>query len=103
MAVDRTWCFYTAGWPSLTTASRSNGIILRPFAPSSASISGGMGDHDFTSIEENSEIFRDLPNGQLIIVPASNHGTFNKRPELVNLAIREFLNPPDNGAPPQAR
>jgi pimeloyl-ACP methyl ester carboxylesterase len=58
------------------------------------------GDHDFTSIEENAEIFRDLPNGQLIIVPASNHGTFNKRPELVNLAIREFLDQPDNVAPP---
>jgi pimeloyl-ACP methyl ester carboxylesterase len=57
------------------------------------------GDHDFTSVEENAEIFRDLPNGQLIIVPASNHGTFNKRPELVNLAIREFLDQPDNVAP----
>jgi pimeloyl-ACP methyl ester carboxylesterase len=57
------------------------------------------GDHDFTSVEENAEIFRGLPNGQLIIVPASNHGTFNKRPGLVNLAIREFLDPPDNNAP----
>ena len=54
------------------------------------------GDHDLTSIEESAEIFRDLPNGQLFIVPASNHGTFNKRPELVNLAMREFLNQPDN-------
>ena len=57
------------------------------------------GDHDFTSIEENAEIFRGLQNGQLIIVPASNHGTFNKRPGLVNLAIREFLDQPDNIAP----
>jgi pimeloyl-ACP methyl ester carboxylesterase len=57
------------------------------------------GDHDFTSVEENAEIFRDLPNGQLIIVPASNHGTFNKRPELVNLAIREFLDEPNNSDP----
>jgi hypothetical protein len=32
-------------------------------------------------------------------VPASNHGTFSKRPELVNLAIREFLNQPDSSAP----
>jgi pimeloyl-ACP methyl ester carboxylesterase len=56
------------------------------------------GDHDFTSVEETAEIFRDLPNGQLIIVPASNHGTFNKRPELVNLAIREFLDLPDSSA-----
>lgn len=57
------------------------------------------GDHDFTSVEENAEIFRDLPKGQLIIVPASGHGTFNTRPELVNLAIREFLDQPDNAAP----
>ena len=57
------------------------------------------GDHDFTSIEANDEIFRDLPRGQLIIVPASNHGTFNKRPDLVNLAIREFLDQPDSDTP----
>ncbi len=57
------------------------------------------GDHDFTSVEENAEIFRDLPRGQLIIVPASSHGTFNKRPELVNLAIREFLEPVDSSVP----
>jgi pimeloyl-ACP methyl ester carboxylesterase len=56
------------------------------------------GDHDFASIEETAEIFRDLPNGQLIIVPASNHGTFNKRPELVNLAIREFLDQHNSSA-----
>ena len=49
------------------------------------------GDHDFTSIEENAEIYRGLPRGQLIIVPGSTHGTFRKRPDLVNLAIREFL------------
>ena len=56
------------------------------------------GDHDFTSIEENAEIYRDLPKGQLIIVPASNHGTFNERPDLVNLAIRDFLNQPESDA-----
>lgn len=57
------------------------------------------GDHDFTSIEDNAEIFRDLPRGQLIIVPASSHGTFTKRPDLVNLAIREFLDQPDSDTP----
>jgi pimeloyl-ACP methyl ester carboxylesterase len=57
------------------------------------------GDHDFTSIEENAEIFRDLPHAQLIIVPASNHGTFNVRPDLVNLAIREFLDSSDSEKP----
>jgi pimeloyl-ACP methyl ester carboxylesterase len=57
------------------------------------------GDHDFTSIEDNAEMFRDLPRGQLIIVPASKHGTFNSRPDLVNLAIREFLEQPDGKTP----
>jgi pimeloyl-ACP methyl ester carboxylesterase len=57
------------------------------------------GDHDFTSIEDNAEIYRGLPHGQLIIVPASNHGTFDSRPDLVNLAIREFLDQPDSKSP----
>jgi pimeloyl-ACP methyl ester carboxylesterase len=57
------------------------------------------GDHDFTTIEENAEIFRALPKGQLFIVPASGHGTFTTRAELVNLAIREFLDQPDGGVP----
>jgi pimeloyl-ACP methyl ester carboxylesterase len=57
------------------------------------------GDHDFTSIEENAEIYRSLPRGQLIIVPASNHGTFRQRPDLVNLAIREFLDQQESGNP----
>jgi pimeloyl-ACP methyl ester carboxylesterase len=58
------------------------------------------GDHDFTSIEENAEIYRGLPRGQLIIVPASNHGTFRQRPHLVNLAIREFLDPQESDNSP---
>lgn len=53
------------------------------------------GDHDFTSIEDNAEIFRLLPRGQLIILPATNHGTFINRAELANLAIREFLDQSD--------
>jgi pimeloyl-ACP methyl ester carboxylesterase len=58
------------------------------------------GDRDFTSIEENAEIYRALPRGQLMIVPASNHGTFNRRPDLVNLAIHEFPDQPDSATPP---
>jgi pimeloyl-ACP methyl ester carboxylesterase len=56
------------------------------------------GDHDFTSIEESTEIFRDLPHAQLLIVPGTGHGTFQNRPELVNLAITEFLDRADGGA-----
>jgi pimeloyl-ACP methyl ester carboxylesterase len=53
------------------------------------------GDHDFTSIEETTEIFRGLPHGQLFVVPGTGHGTFLSRPELLNLAISEFLDQPD--------
>ena len=52
------------------------------------------GDHDFTSIEETTEIFRGLPRGQLLIVPAAGHGTFRDRPALMTLAVREFLDAP---------
>ena len=57
------------------------------------------GDHDFTSAADNAEIFRGLPNGQLMIVPASTHGTFMQRSALVNFAIREFLDASATGAP----
>lgn len=57
------------------------------------------GDHDFTSIEETVEIWRDLPHAQLIIIPGTGHGTFSQRPDLVNLAIRDFLEEPAPTAP----
>jgi pimeloyl-ACP methyl ester carboxylesterase len=56
------------------------------------------GDHDFTSIEETTEIFRGLPHGQLFVIPGTGHGTFSSRPELVNLAVDEFLDQPDSKA-----
>jgi pimeloyl-ACP methyl ester carboxylesterase len=55
------------------------------------------GDHDFTSIEETTEIFRGLPHGQLFVVPGTGHGTFQMQAELVNLAVSEFLDRPDAG------
>lgn len=54
------------------------------------------GDHDFTSIEETTEIFRGLPHGELFLVPGTGHGTFQNRPDLVNLAVKEFLDRPDD-------
>jgi pimeloyl-ACP methyl ester carboxylesterase len=57
------------------------------------------GDHDFTSIEETTEIFRGLPHAQLFVVPGTGHGTFRDRPTLVNLAVAEFLNQPDSRGP----
>ncbi len=52
------------------------------------------GDHDFSSIEETTEIFRGLPKGELLIVPGVGHDTFGDRAALMNLAIREFLDRP---------
>ena len=57
------------------------------------------GDHDFTSIDETLEIYRSLPQGQLFILPGTGHGTMQDRPELANLAIREFLEHPDSDNP----
>ena len=52
------------------------------------------GDRDFTSIEETTEIYRGLRKSQLFIVPGTGHGTFSTSPELVNPAIRRFLDSP---------
>jgi pimeloyl-ACP methyl ester carboxylesterase len=54
------------------------------------------GDHDFTSLEETTEIYRALPRGQLLILPATGHATFKERPEFINAAIRSFLEAPDS-------
>jgi pimeloyl-ACP methyl ester carboxylesterase len=57
------------------------------------------GDHDFTSIEETTEIFRGLPHAQLFLVPGTGHGTYQDRPKLVNLAMGEFFSQPDSKGP----
>ena len=57
------------------------------------------GDHDFTPIDETLEIFHNLPQGELFVVPGTGHGTLQQRAELVNLAIREFLERTDPGGP----
>jgi pimeloyl-ACP methyl ester carboxylesterase len=49
------------------------------------------GDRDFAPIEETVEIFSNLPKGQLFILPGTGHATFQDRPELASLAMREFL------------
>ena len=54
------------------------------------------GDHDFTSIEETTEIFRGLPQAQLFLVQGTGHGTYQDRPKLVNLAVGEFRDQPDS-------
>jgi pimeloyl-ACP methyl ester carboxylesterase len=53
------------------------------------------GDHDFTPIEETLEIYRNLPQGQLVILPATGHGTMSESAALANLAMREFFDRQD--------
>jgi len=53
------------------------------------------GDHDLTPLEQTLEIYRGLTRGQLMIVPATGHDTFGERAEIVNTAIRTFLEQPD--------
>lgn len=52
------------------------------------------GDKDFTSLEETADIYRGLRNAQLLIVPGTGHGAFSEKSELINLAIRQFLDAP---------
>jgi pimeloyl-ACP methyl ester carboxylesterase len=69
-------------------------IAARDLALIQAPVLVVAGDKDFTSIEETVEIYRGLPKAQLLIVPGAGHGTFSERPELVNLAMRTFLDAP---------
>jgi pimeloyl-ACP methyl ester carboxylesterase len=57
------------------------------------------GDHDFTPIEETVEIYRGLPRGQLLILPATGHAMFSERSAQVNLAIRAFVDAPEAEKP----
>lgn len=58
------------------------------------------GDHDLTPIEETLEIYRNLARGQLLILPDTGHGTMSQRPELANLAMRQFLDAPGTETKP---
>jgi pimeloyl-ACP methyl ester carboxylesterase len=58
------------------------------------------GDHDFTSVEENTEIFRALPHAELFLVPGTGHGTFQNRPDLLNLAVKQFLDKSEDANDP---
>ena len=49
------------------------------------------GDHDVIPLEETLEIYRQLPHGQLCILPATGHATMQERPEEFNRLTRQFL------------
>jgi pimeloyl-ACP methyl ester carboxylesterase len=49
------------------------------------------GDHDVIATAHTVAIFEALPNAELCIVPNSSHMLMLERPDLVNLALEEFL------------
>jgi len=52
------------------------------------------GDRDFIPQQQTIHIQQLIPGVQLMIVPGAGHGTFRDRPELMNLALIEFLDAP---------
>ena len=56
-----------------------------------------LGDHDFFPVEVGQHIAHAIPGAQLMVVPGAGHGTFMQRPELMNLAVLQFL---DSEPPP---
>jgi len=88
---ERWWTLVTKSYQLWTTP-----VVLEPADLKTIRIPVLVmaGDHDFTPIEETLEIYRNLAQGQLIILPGTGHGTMSDRPDLANLAMREFLDPP---------
>jgi pimeloyl-ACP methyl ester carboxylesterase len=52
------------------------------------------GDKDLIPVEHAVEIFKALPKGQLFIVPATEHHTFDLAAPLLNPVMLKFLNSP---------
>jgi pimeloyl-ACP methyl ester carboxylesterase len=52
------------------------------------------GDKDLIPVEHAVEIFKALPKGQLFIVPATEHHTFELAAPLLNPVMLTFLNSP---------
>jgi pimeloyl-ACP methyl ester carboxylesterase len=53
------------------------------------------GEHDLAPLAETQEIQRHLKHGALMILPATGHSTFQDRPDVINPAIRAFLEEPE--------
>jgi len=88
-----------AHWPVF--AAKSWRLWLTPVVIEAAEIAAIeapvlviAGDRDLAPIEETVALFRALRRGQLLVLPATGHDTFNERPEAVNAAVRAFLDRP---------
>ncbi len=50
-----------------------------------------VGDDDEVRLEHALEMYRNLPDGELAIVPGTSHGLLVEKPDLCNLMIGQFL------------
>jgi pimeloyl-ACP methyl ester carboxylesterase len=52
------------------------------------------GDHDAVRLSHTLQIYKTLPNAELLVLPATGHDTFNEKPEYVEQEIVRFLTEP---------
>lgn len=56
-----------------------------------------VGDNDMIKHEHSLQLYRNLQNAQLAIIPGTTHGLLKEKPELVNKIILDFLVDPNVG------
>jgi len=56
-----------------------------------------VGEEGFFPGAAGQHIDHAIPGAQLMVVPGAGHGTFMQRPELMNMAVLQFL---DSEPPP---
>ena len=49
------------------------------------------GDDELFSIEHTGTLYESLPQGQLAIIPGTSHFVIKEKPELTQMAIKQFL------------
>ncbi len=53
-----------------------------------------MGDRDAIQIEHSAEIFKNIPQGFLFVMPGSTHGGAYERPDWFNMILEDFFRNP---------
>jgi pimeloyl-ACP methyl ester carboxylesterase len=89
----------TQHWPVMAAKTKelwSTRIVMEPAELHAIQVPVLVmaGDHDVISLEQTIEIYRDLPQGQLCIFPATGHSPMNERPDDFNRLTRQFLENP---------
>ena len=78
-------------WLTSPTLSDLNPAILATIQKPVLVVSG---DRDAIRLEHTLQIFHALPQGELCILPGTDHGTFSGRPEWINPIVSDFLDRP---------